>query len=80
MATITLKNVPDDLYERLRQSAEANRRSINNEAITCLERMLRIQRPSSDRVEAEVRRIHEMLGDRKWTMNEINEAIDRGHR
>jgi plasmid stability protein len=38
MATITVKNIPDDVYERLKQSARANRRSINSEIIVCIER------------------------------------------
>lgn len=28
--TITLNNLPDDVYERLKQSAEAHRRSLNS--------------------------------------------------
>jgi plasmid stability protein len=39
-ANLTLKNVPDEVYERLKQSAVAHRRSINSEAIVCLETML----------------------------------------
>ena len=31
MRTITLKNVPDSLYRRVRRSAAANRRSLNRE-------------------------------------------------
>ena len=38
--TITLKGIPDDLYEQLKSSAQANRRSLNSEAIACLETML----------------------------------------
>lgn len=38
--TLTLKNIPDELYERLRESAAVNRRSLNNEAIICLETAL----------------------------------------
>jgi plasmid stability protein len=38
--SLTLKNVPDEVYERLRQSAAAHRRSINSEAIVCLESVL----------------------------------------
>ncbi|MCL2340741.1 MAG: plasmid stability protein [Proteobacteria bacterium] len=38
--TLTLKNVPDDVYARLKTSAELNRRSINSEAIVCLETVL----------------------------------------
>jgi antitoxin FitA len=38
--SLTLKNVPDEVYERLRASAEAHRRSLNSEAIVCLESAL----------------------------------------
>ncbi len=37
---LTLKNVPDEVYERLKASAEAHRRSLNSEAIVCLESVL----------------------------------------
>jgi plasmid stability protein len=38
--TLTLKNIPDVVYERLKLSAEAHRRSMNSEAIVCLEQVL----------------------------------------
>lgn len=38
--TLTLKNIPDAVYERLKQSAELHRRSLNSEAIVCLETVL----------------------------------------
>ena len=38
--TLTLKNIPDDVYDRLKLSAQANRRSMNSEAIVCLESVL----------------------------------------
>ncbi|MBI5230925.1 MAG: Arc family DNA-binding protein [Coriobacteriales bacterium] len=38
MATVTIKNIPDDLYERLKRMAVAHRRSVNSEVIVCLER------------------------------------------
>ena len=38
--SLTLKNVPDDVYDRLKWSAETHRRSINSEAIVCLEAVL----------------------------------------
>jgi plasmid stability protein len=37
MVTITVKSIPDELYERLKASAKANRRSINSEIIICIE-------------------------------------------
>jgi len=39
-ATLTLKSIPDDVYERLKASAEVHRRSMNSEAIVCLESVL----------------------------------------
>jgi plasmid stability protein len=41
MTTITLKSIPDDLYERLKESAKANGRSLNREVLTRLEASLR---------------------------------------
>jgi len=38
--TLTLKNIPDEVYERLKASAETHRRSLNSEAIVCLESVL----------------------------------------
>ena len=38
--TLTLKNIPDVVYDRLRLMAKAHRRSLNSEAIVCLEAAL----------------------------------------
>ena len=38
--TLTLKNIPDELYARLKTSAGVHRRSLNGEAIVCLEAAL----------------------------------------
>ena len=38
MATVTVKNIPDELYTRLKSVALINRRSINSEIIMCIER------------------------------------------
>ncbi|MGI8603836.1 MAG: FitA-like ribbon-helix-helix domain-containing protein [Verrucomicrobiales bacterium] len=40
MATITLKNIPELLHRTLQERAKANHRSINREAIDCLERVV----------------------------------------
>ena len=39
-ATLTLKSIPDEIYLRLKASAELHRRSMNSEAIVCLESVL----------------------------------------
>ena len=48
MPTITLKGIPDELYSKLKESAASHRRSINNEAIWCLEKTLTASRPDPD--------------------------------
>jgi plasmid stability protein len=50
MATLTIKNIPTDLYERLKESAAQDHRSINNQVIVCLERALRSPRIDADAV------------------------------
>jgi plasmid stability protein len=42
MVTITIKNVPPEIYERLKAQAKRNRRSINGEVISIIERALSI--------------------------------------
>lgn len=38
MLTLTLKNIPKDVHANLKESAEKNRRSLNSEILTRLER------------------------------------------
>lgn len=40
MASVTIKNIPDPLYDRLKEAAARNRRSLNAEVIMRLERSL----------------------------------------
>jgi plasmid stability protein len=40
VATITLKNIPEPLHEALKRRALFHRRSLNSEAIECLEWVL----------------------------------------
>ena len=47
--TLTLKNIPDEVYDRLKAPAEAHRRSLNSEAIVCLESVLLPRRVDAGR-------------------------------
>ena len=40
MPALTIKNIPDDLYERLKEAARTHRRSLNSEILYCVERVL----------------------------------------
>lgn len=37
MPTLTIKSLPDALYDQLRRRAAAHRRSLNSEVLVCLE-------------------------------------------
>lgn len=43
MKNLTIKNIPEELYEALKRRARRQRRSINKEAIRCLESSLSAQ-------------------------------------
>ena len=40
MPALTVKNIPDELYERLKQAAAVHRRSLNSEILYCVEKTL----------------------------------------
>lgn len=78
MATMTLKNVPDELYEQLKQSAERHRRSINSEAIVCLERALGSERVDPDTLLTRARSIRARTPHLFVTDAELRAARDEG--
>lgn len=49
MASITIKGLPTELHERLKAVALRNRRSLQNEIVSCLER--HVERPHASKEE-----------------------------
>jgi len=78
MHTITVKNIPPDLYERLKQVARANRRSINSEIIVCIERALRVQEVNAQAIIASARKLREKTAHYIITDDEFNRAKSEG--
>ncbi|HSM57972.1 MAG TPA: Arc family DNA-binding protein [Candidatus Sulfomarinibacteraceae bacterium] len=78
MATITVKNIPDDLYEKLKEQAAANHRSINSEIIACIENAVRSRRRDPEEILASARALRERLGDFQVTEEEITRAKREG--
>lgn len=77
MATLTIKNVPDDLYEKLKAAALTNRRSINSEVIYIIERAVEHRSQNPNEVMNRVRMLREKL-DIYVTEEEINAAKNEG--
>ncbi len=78
MANLNLKNIPDDLYDRLKQSANANRRSINSELIVCLEKNFLPQRVSVDENLNKIRALRKRVNAKKISAKEITSAKHLG--
>ena len=69
--TLTLKNLPEALHARLSAAAKNHRRSLNNEAIVCLEACLAAGSvPVQDRLR-EIRGLRQTLGTSDFEPNEI---------
>ena len=77
MSTITIKNIPSELYERLKQRAAENRRSMNNEVIVCIERaVLSRKTNTTDEVLAKARELRKKtsnhsLADGEFTTRKV---------
>lgn len=61
MATITLKNIPEDLHQRLRESAARHHRSLNREIIAQLEASLTERSRETDELLTELDALHSKL-------------------
>lgn len=78
MASITIKNIPDDLYERLKRTAELHHRSLNGELIHCLEITLKPQTVAVRERLDRIRRLRPDADSSAITPEEITDAIDQG--
>ena len=78
MASITIKNIPQELYEKLKETASIHHRSINNEMINCLETLLMPKRITAiDRIKR-ARELRSQLIANRFDTNEISNAIFAG--
>lgn len=79
MPTITVKNIPGDLYERLKQRAAENRRSINSEVIVCIERAVHVREHKNvDELLANARRLRAKTAGHLLTDEELGDMKELG--
>jgi antitoxin FitA len=81
-STLTLKNIPDTVYERLKFAAQTHQRSMNSEAIVCLEAALKHSAPTpserlSDRL-SRARAIRATLPTQLFVADDIDTAKRNG--
>ena len=78
--TLTLKNIPDKVYARLKLSAEVHRRSLNGEAIVCLEAALLPAKIAPDERLARARELRGALMPTKFRARDIDALKREGRR
>jgi plasmid stability protein len=76
--TITLKNIPDEIYVRLKETADAHHRSLNSEIIACLETLLMPSRMKIEEHLLRARKMREMLAYANFEAADIDAAIEQG--
>ena len=77
MPSITVKNIPETIYEKLKKQAEAQHRSMNSEIIACLEQSVNPIRVSPDEILRQARMMRKKVKG-SLSAEEIQIAIDQG--
>ena len=78
MPALTIKNIPDDLYQELKLAAERYHRSINSEVLVCLKRSLQPVRINPEDRLKDTRMLRSQIRPDVVTAEDINHAIDKG--
>ena len=77
MPTLTVRDIPEDIYRRLKELAGHNRRSMSNEIVTLLEHALLPRTIESDTFIEEARTFHARF---KETLPDLTEQAKRAER
>ncbi|KAA6186375.1 Arc family DNA-binding protein [Thiohalocapsa marina] len=78
MPALTIKNIPDSLYEQLKANAAAHHRSLNGELIATLEQALLSRPLDAEGQLAEIRALRGQLALPVLDPDAIQTAIDTG--
>ena len=76
--TITVKNIPQNIYEKLKGRATSNHRSINREILSIFEEALALKRFNPDEILHSARTLREKTGTFLLTQDFINKAKREG--
>lgn len=78
MPTITVKDIPDELYEALKKRAAAHHRSINREIIHYIEQAVRGREVNVEDALAKAREIRKRVGKVPFNQELVNEYKNSG--
>lgn len=78
MPALTVKNIPQDLYEQLKIVAESHHRSLNSEIVHCLETVLLPQKVGPVERIRLARAVRPKFEENTISREEIMQAIGEG--
>jgi len=80
MATLTIKNIPLEVYERLKRRAKTNRRSINQEVIAVIERALETPPIDVDSTLERTQKIRELTAQYRLRDKDLEQWKNEGRK
>lgn len=78
MPTLTIKNIPESLYVQLKSAAELHSRSINNEVLVCLEKVLVASKTNTNDRLHRIEQLRASIKPNIITADDIDQAIENG--
>ncbi len=77
MVTVTIKNIPEEIYEKIKLQARANHRSVNSEIISIFEHAIQKRTPRDVKEILErARKVRELTAKHTVTADEIEQMIN----
>jgi len=78
MVTVTIKNIPEEVYERIKTQAKVNHRSINGEILSILEQAISLAPIDVQTTLERARKVRELTAHYTITASEIEKMINEG--
>lgn len=78
MITVTIKNIPEEVYERIKTQAKGNHRSINGEILSILEQAISLAPIDVQATLERARKVRELTSHYTVTASEIEKMINEG--
>lgn len=78
MASVTIKDLPDSLFEQLKLAANTRQCSIQSVIISCLEKALLPEPLNAIEIKESARLIRDQLATHQFDTNDIDDAKKQG--
>ena len=78
MPAITIKNIPDNLYDKLKKTARSHHRSLNSEVIHCIETVLVPQKMDIAERLQRAQKLRAQIPAGEISLADIDDVINQG--